>query len=290
MNNAKIFVITPVRNEERFVEHVLQSVVAQSVLPARWVIVDDGSTDSTAAIVNSYCRQYPWLELLQLKTSDEIRAGGSKVVKAFNYGYDLIKKEPFDFIVKLDGDLTLPHNYFERMLAEFSEYPRLGICGGTIFNKYSDTEIREERAESFHVRGALKMIRRECWEDINGFKEIWNWDGFDIIEARFLGWETKSIDIPVIHHRPTSAAYDQVAHAYKSGYESYKMGSDWFLTIIRSIVRLKRKPYLKTAFAFFSGYKKAYEIKEQKIVSRELARFSNKMHYSRFNIFRKKTH
>jgi glycosyltransferase involved in cell wall biosynthesis len=280
-------IITPVNNEALYINNTLNSVVRQSQLPKKWIIVDDGSNDETASIAESYANKYSWIRLLKINTQFEPRMGGSKVVRAFNYGYSLIDKDEFDFIVKLDGDISLPFNYFERVLHEFETSPDLGICGGFIINKYSETDLRIEKTNSYLVRGALKTVRRTCWEQIGGFKEVWNWDGLDIMEARFNKWETRSIDLPVIHHRPTTNGYDALQHAFKCGYESYKVGADLFLTVLRCIIRLNWKPYVRISFSFYKGYRLAKKHKEVLIVPQELARFINNFHYNRINIFRK---
>ncbi len=282
-----ILVITPVKNESQFILKTICSLIKQSVKPKKWLIVDDGSTDDTVNIINEKILKYDWIELKLFKTKYEERTGGSKVVRAFNYGLSFVSADDYDFIVKLDGDLELPKNYFEAMINEFESDNKLGICGGTIYNKYSDNYIKIEKVSRFHVRGALKMIKINCWKDINGFKEIWNWDGIDIMEAQFKGWSTRSIDVPVIHLRPTSSAYDPLQHAFKSGYESYKMRSSLFLTLIRAIFKIKIKPYLKCSYYYLQGYFKANSNKEKLIISPELAKFINKKNYSRLIPFNK---
>lgn len=285
-NNSYV-IITPVKNEELHIKETLNSVVNQSVLPNKWIIVDDGSTDSTAKIVSEYCKDYNWIELIQINNKSEVRMGGSKVVKAFYYGFRHINMADFEYVVKLDGDLILPKDYFEKILLEFNSDQKLGICGGYIINKYSDGDLQKEKSDKIYVRGALKMLRKQCWNEIGGFKKIWNWDGFDIMEARFKGWDTKSIDLPVIHLRPTTSAYNLIDHSYKSGYQSYKMGADWFLTFIRSLFKIRSKPFLKVGIAYLRGYNDARKKRESLIISKALAEFINRTHYKRFNIFNK---
>lgn len=285
-NDNSFAIITPVKNEAQYIKQTINSVINQTIQPNVWIIVNDGSTDNTEQIIAEYCKLHNWIKLVSINNKDEVRTGGSKVVRAFYKGLQLINTNDFEFIVKLDGDLILPSNYFEKVLFEFEKFPNLGICGGTILNKYSENDIREEKASSFHVRGALKMIRRQCWDQIGGFKEIWNWDGLDVMEAQFKGWQTRSIKIPVIHLRPTTSAYDPIGHSYKSGYEAYKMGSDLRLTLIRSIRKAYGKYGIKQSTAYLKGYLAAKNNHENIIVSDSLAKFINKKHYSRIIPFK----
>lgn len=279
--DKKYIIITPVKNEEKYIRYTLDSVTTQTILPEEWIVVDDGSSDNTSLIVEEFIPKFNWISLIKLNTNEEQRMGGNKVVRAFNAGYKFIKNKDWDFIVKLDGDLTLPDDYFEKIFSAFAGDEKLGICGGMILNKYSDDQLILEKTDLYHVRGALKTIRRKCWDVIGGFKEVWAWDGLDIMEARFHGWDTKSVDVNVIHHRPTSSAYNPIKQSYRNGYESYKFGNDLLLTLIRSIVRMKRKPYLITGFAFMFGFFNSWLKREPIIVSKDLARFMRKFNYAR---------
>jgi len=275
-------VVTPAKNEEKHLRKTIESVVNQTVSPTKWVIVDDGSTDTTFKIIQEYAAKFNWIHPVHMDTMGQNRSGGSKVVKAFYSGLREVNVSDYEFIVKLDADIVLPENYFETMISEFISDNSLGICGGTIWNKDENGRLTKEKTNRFHVRGALKMIREQCWHEIGGFKETWNWDGLDIAEARFNNWNTKSINIPVIHLRPTSSAYNQIEHAYKSGYESYKMGADLILTVARTLVRYKSKPYFKIGNAFLKGYISSKKNKEPLIISRSTAKYLNYLHYKRF--------
>ena len=281
--DTKYIIITPVKNEEKFIIYTLDTVTSQTVLPEEWIVVDDGSSDNTTGIVEKYISKYDWISLIKLNTKEEQRMGGNKVVRAFNAGYEFIKKSDWDFIVKLDGDLSLPDDYFEKIFSAFAENEKLGICGGMILNKYSDNLMILEETDLYHVRGALKTIRRRCWDAIGGFKEVWAWDGLDIMEARFRGWDTKSIEVKVIHHRPTSSAYNPIKQSFRNGYESYKFGNDLILTLIRSLVRMKRKPYFITGLAFSFGFLISMLKREPMVVSKDLARFIRKFNYARLS-------
>lgn len=282
--DRRYIIVTPAKNESEFIEKTFSSVLKQTVLPTKWIIVDDESDDNSYDLVKELSKDINWVQVVKSNIKDKVRTGGSKVVQAFNVGYKLIENESFEYIVKLDADLILPENYFELMLHEFENDEKLGICGGVIVNKISEKEFVKEKVADFHVRGALKMIRIGCWNQIGGFKEIWNWDGLDIMEAMFNGWKTKSLDVEVIHLRPTTGAYNKREHAFRSGYEAYKMGSSFFLTILRAIALFFKKPFAIRGCNYFWGYLKAGLSREPLIISKPLADFINKMHLRRIKI------
>lgn len=281
MPQFKIVIITPVKNEEKFIRLTIESVLNQTIKPYEWIIVDDDSTDRTYEIINEFSQKYNWIRLVKKVGIEKNRIGGAKVVQAFNFGYKNIRTKDFDFIVKLDGDLILPANYFELVLNEFNKDKVLGICGGSILNKDGEKLI-EEKVNSTHVRGALKMIRKECWYQIGGFKETWYWDGIDIIEANYYGWKTKSIQVDVVHLRPTSQAYNIKEHTFKSGYESYRIGLGLIFIIFKSLNLLRQRPYFIKSYLFLKGYLYALIKKEKNLLSKDISIYANRFKIKSF--------
>ncbi|MFZ6033691.1 MAG: glycosyltransferase family 2 protein [Melioribacter sp.] len=275
----KHVIITPVKNEENYIRFTIESIINQTELPIEWIIVDDGSTDKTVFIVKEFLKRYNWIKLIRLNTKDEKRKGGSKVVNAFYEGYKRLENTDWDFISKIDGDLTLPNNYFEIIFNEFKNEKNLGICGGTIFQKNDKGELVEEKVHNYFVRGALKTISRDCWQEISGFKKIWFWDSLDLMEAHYNGFTTKSINIPVIHHRKTSSAYNPVWHSFKSGYESFKMRYSFLLVFIRTVTTLKKRPFIVCSFFYFAGFVFALIKLEKRLIPKDLSTFINLFHY-----------
>ena len=276
----KYIIVTPAKNEEKIIEHTLYSVGDQTLLPHQWIIVDDGSTDRTSTIVEKYIKKYPWITLIKNDNYDEKRAGGPKVVRAFYKGYDSISDYDYDFIVKLDADLTLPNNYFETVSGCFKDSPRVGICGGYCVDEKEGRLVKEKTAE-FHVRGAFKAYRKECFSDIGGIKQVWDWDGLDQMMAMYSGWEVKVLPLAVIHHRETSEEYNRIKHSYRSGKEYYRMGYDFFLALLKSISIMAKRPFLLGSALFFFGFTVAFLNKSKKIVDNELAGFIRKFQYNR---------
>jgi glycosyltransferase involved in cell wall biosynthesis len=270
------------RNEEKWIEKTIHSVINQSIIPAEWIIVNDGSTDQSECIVSRYSKNYDWIKLINLNTSQEKRSGGQRIVRAFYHGLNTISVIDYDYIVKLDADISFNNKYFSRIFDEFNYNKNLGVCGGVIYNRTHNGSFVKEKSAPYHVRGAFKCYRRKCFQDIGGFKEIWNWDGIDIMETLFLGWESKQIDEKVYHYRKTTSSYNLFHHSFKSGYEYYRTGSTLLLMIIRSLVRLHRRPIILRAMLLFTGYLVAVVTRPSKVITdQNLIKFINKFHFKR---------
>ena len=201
MIDVNYLIVTPARDEERFIEKTIQSVVSQTILPQEWVIVDDGSTDKTKDIVLHYAREHDWIRLLKLPDRGK-RELGAAVVNAFNYGLRNTRTIDYEFLCKLDADLTLPPNYFEFLFDRFRENPCLGITSGCTYIQ-SGEKLIWERTYERHSRGMMKLYRRKCFEDINGLVSELGWDMIDDYKAQMNGWQTRNFKrLKVIHHRP----------------------------------------------------------------------------------------
>ncbi len=281
----KHVIITPAKNEAKYIENTIKSVIAQTILPQEWIIVDDGSTDETALIVKKYLPKYPWIRLIERKTQKQERSGGGKVVLAFNEGYQNITSKEFDFITKLDADLTLGNTYFQEIANAFSKNDKLGICGGVCYIEKNNTLVKE-RADMYHVRGALKSVRKKCFQDIGGFKAVLHWDGIDEYTARQKKWVVKSINVQVIHHRPTSNAYAPLKYNYRNGYAARQRRASFLLSIMRSLFKMRTSPFILNSLAYFSGYLAATLKGEKNILDNETSKSMNQFDYMK--IFNKK--
>ena len=201
----KYVIITPVRDEGKFIINTIDSVISQSERPQQWVIVDDGSEDNTKDIVADFVARFPWIKLLELPNRGK-RMLGSGVVHAFNHGLQSLDATEYDFICKLDGDLTLPSDYFEYLFAKFDTNSKLGIASGCTYLKRNKKLVWERTYEN-HTRGMMKVYRKECFQDIDGLIPELGWDVVDDFQAQFLGWETRSFkELVVIHHRPVGSS------------------------------------------------------------------------------------
>lgn len=276
----KILIVTPAKNEAQYIGKLMDSMRTQSHLPHAWVIVDDGSTDGMGSLIEEAAKTDKYLTYLRKDTAGQARSGGSKVVQAFNFGYQQVKHLEHDIVIKLDGDLILPPDYLESLVSAFQSNPKLGLCGGYCSIEQQGKWVREKNHD-YHVRGAFKAYRRTCFEEIGGFIETWNWDGLDTMQTMNKGWEIKVIDKEVKHLRPTSAAYDSVQHARKSGVEAYRTGNDLFLALIRAFVRIKQSKNLNCGLAYMRGFVGAWKQKAPKVVDPELENFIRRFTYKR---------
>jgi len=246
-------VVTPVRNEAEFVGGTIDSMVAQTVQPSQWIIVDDGSTDETAAIVHEWSLKYPWICLVS-RSNRGFRKRGGGVVEAFNEGYAALTITDYQFIVKLDGDVSFAPDYFERLLTQFANDSKLGIAGGTCYIQNGDAWVPEETGLT-HVRGATKVYRRTCFESIGGLTPYLGWDGIDEWQARARHWQVQSfLDLPLYHYRPTGTANGAMKGRIEQGQAAYYMGYHPLFMLIRSLRRMADRPFVLGGLGLFWGY------------------------------------
>jgi glycosyltransferase involved in cell wall biosynthesis len=265
-------VITPVRDEEKYIESTIHSVVSQTVPPAEWIIVDDGSTDSTAAIIQRYANLYPWIRVFHRKNRGFRKSGGG-VIEAFYRGYNAIRCLDWDFIIKLDGDLSFEAEYFEKVFQYFEKNPRLGIGGGVIYHLEGEQK-RLETCPKFHVRGATKFYRRACWEAIGGLWPAPGWDTIDEVKANMLGWTTMSFaDLHLLHHRFTGSADGCWTGMVKNGRADYISGYHPLFMLAKCITRLARRPVIIGSLASLYGFATGYLKRIPQVDDRELIRY-----------------
>jgi poly-beta-1,6-N-acetyl-D-glucosamine synthase len=253
-NPLNYVLITPARNEAAFLELTLQSVVAQTHLPVKWVIVDDGSTDGTGEIVKKFAAQHPWIELLQMSERRDRHFGGKAV--AVEAGRQRAAGLQFDVIGNLDADVSFEPDYFEFLMGRFSENPKLGVAG-TAFVE-GNMRYNYEFVGIEHVSGMCQMFRRECFEEIGGYRPIKS-GGIDVIavlSARAKGWETKTFEEKrFIHHRSQgSALHAGLRERLHVGRKDYLMGNHPLWELFRSVYQMKYKPYVIGGVLILGAY------------------------------------
>jgi poly-beta-1,6-N-acetyl-D-glucosamine synthase len=255
--NPKYVIITPVRDEEKYVEATIESVCRQTILPSEWVIVDDGSTDRTGELLDRIAAQFPWIQVIH-RTNRGFRKSGGGVMEAFYDGYNALQCNDWDFIVKLDGDLSFGPEYFEKCFEYFRANPDLGIGGGEIHHNISGKLKREENPR-FHVRGATKIYTRTCWEGIGGLWLAPGWDTIDEVKANMSGWKTYTFtDLYLCHHRFTGSADGFLPNRVKHGTACYISGYHPLFVVASCLRRITQKPYIIGSAAILYGFLKAH--------------------------------
>jgi len=245
-------VISPVRDEARFIEKALESMARQTVKPVEWIVVNDGSTDGTETIVGQYAQKYPWIQLVN-REDRGARQRGKGVVDAFYAGYKMIS-ENIEFVVKLDGDVSFGSAYFQTLLEKFAADPHLGIAGGGVY-ECPDGKAWVLYTTKDHVRGATKMYRRACFEAIGGLVPAMGWDGIDEWKALSLGWKVSSfLEFPMYHYRFTGAATGFLKSCIEQGNGAYRIGYHPLYMVARGIRRVTDRPYLLGGMAMIAAY------------------------------------
>jgi biofilm PGA synthesis N-glycosyltransferase PgaC len=265
--------ITPARNEAQFIELTLKSVVSQTVLPLKWIVVSDGSTDGTDEMVQRYAREYPWIELLRMPERTERHFAGK--VHAFNTGYDRVKGLSFEVVVSLDADISFDKNYFAFLLQQLRSNPTLGLVG-TPFREASNQSYDYRFTSIEHVSGACQVFRRECFEDIGGYVPVKKGiDHIAVVTARMKGWKTRTFpERECFHHRAMGTAQaGKLAAKFRIGENDYTIGNHPLWELFRTAYQITKKPYFLGGVAILSGYISAAVRREPRPVSPELVRF-----------------
>ena len=226
--------------------NTLDSVIAQSVGPKKWIIVDDGSTDESPAILAEYAAKHDWIEVITRQDRGR-RAVGSGVMEAFYEGFETIDIDDYDFICKLDLDLILPERYFETLLAKMEAEPRLGTCSGKAYIR-AQGELVSERHGDENSIGASKFYRVECFKEIGGFIREIMWDGIDCHQCRMHGWIAHSFDEPDLrfeHLRPMGSSQQNIRTGrIRHGHGQYFMGTGLLWMLATAVYRIPEKPYV----------------------------------------------
>jgi glycosyltransferase involved in cell wall biosynthesis len=270
--------VTPARNEEAFIEATILSVVAQTVRPKRWVIVSDGSTDGTDAIVQRYAAQHAWIQFLRMPEHRD-RQFAAKAL-CFAAGYERLKPLAFDLVGNLDADITLPPDYYEFLVGKFAERPGLGVSGTPFVEDASQPNnhsYAHGAANLTHVSGACQIFRRKCFEDVGGYVQIKGGaiDWIAVTTARMKGWETRTfVDRVCFHHRKIGTGNHSPLFArFHYGRKSYYVGGHPLWETLRGVYQTREKPVVFGGIWFIAGYWWALLTRTPRPVSRDLMHF-----------------
>lgn len=254
----RYLVVSPCRDEAEFMRHTLESVAAQSVRPALWVVVDDGSTDETPRILEEYARRLPFLRVVRIADRGR-RSVGPGTVEAFYRGLEGVDLAAFEYVCKLDMDLELPPRYFEGLIERMEAEPRLGCTSGKPWFRHPRTGalVAEAIGDEMSVGGS-KFYRVTCFREIGGFVRQVMWDGIDCHRARMLGWIVESVprdDLRFLHLRPMGSSQNGIwAGRVRDGFGQWFMGTSPLFMVSRSLYRLRQHPVLAGSVAMLWGY------------------------------------
>jgi glycosyltransferase involved in cell wall biosynthesis len=275
MESNSYVLVTPARNEEAYIEKTIKSVISQTILPKKWVIVSDGSIDRTDEIVYTYSKIYSFVQLVHIEEQKK-RDFGSKV-DALNKAYNKLKYIEYEFIGNLDADISLDPYYYESVIKKFQRNAKLGIAGGFIFEK-NNGKFKTRPSNSIRsVAGAIQMFRRECYESIGGLSpiEIGGEDWLAEVMARMKGWQVEAFpEIKTFHHRHTgSAGGGSFRRNYREGLKDFSIGSHPLFEVFKCLRRVKEKPYLVGALFRMCGFIWAYCRGEKRVVSSNFLKY-----------------
>ena len=278
--------ITPARNEAQFIELTLKSVVAQTVRPAKWIIVSDGSTDGTDDIVNKYAAEHPWIELVRMPERRERHFAGK--VHAFNAGYARVRDLQCEMVGSLDGDISFDEDYFSFLLQMLAEDRELGLVG-TPFKGSSSPTYDYRFVSIEHVSGACQLFRRECFEEIGGYVPVKGGgvDHIAVIAARMKGWKTRTFTEKVcLHHRGIGTAERGTLMArFRTGAQDYALGGHPIWELFRTVYQMTKRPFAVGGLVLGAGYVWAMVRREEKPISREMVAFRRREQMRRLRQF-----
>jgi biofilm PGA synthesis N-glycosyltransferase PgaC len=258
MARRRYVLISPCRDEAEHMRRTLESVVAQRFPPALWVVVDDGSTDDTPAILESYRARVPYLRIVR-RADRGRRNVGPGVIEAFYAGLETVSLEEFDYVCKLDLDLDLPPRYFELLMDRMERDPRLGTSSGKPYfvDPRTGALVPEVCGDEMSV-GMTKFYRVACFREIGGFVRQVMWDGIDCHRCRMLGWIAESVDdesLRFVHLRPMGSSQKGIwTGRVRSGYGQYFMGTSPLYLLASAAFRLPKHPVLVGSIAMLWGY------------------------------------
>ena len=275
-------IVMPAYNEAEGIGQTLESLGQQTLLPKELVVVNDGSTDETAAIVQAFAAQHPWVRLINHQKGESRHAPGGKIVRAFYVGYNTITTA-YDFVVKLDADLDLPANYFEKVSKIFTNDPKIGIAGGINVVERDGKWVIENFADDDHVRGAFKAYRKACFQDIGGLKESVGWDTVDELLAIYHGWKIKTdLSLQIKHRRERGTMTGFIKVMLKIGRAMFRMRYGFLVTFFSAIkAGMVNRPFVLTGIGVLRGYFRAWLDKDSYIVSPEEGRFIRQYRWQR---------
>lgn len=268
--------ISPCRDEAEYVQTTINSIVNQTLLPAKWIIVDDGSTDGTLEIVTRAAKEHSFIEVIK-RTNRGRRSVGPGVIEAFYEGYSAIEPDHYDYICKLDVDLEIPSTYFEQLVSRMESNPRIGTCSGKPYFPSKAGKLVSERCGNETSVGMIKFYRTACFKEIGGFVRQVMWDGIDCHRCRMKGWIACSWDEPslrFVHLRPMGSSQKNIfTGRIRHGAGQYFMGTNLLYMTVSAFYRMASKPFAIGGLMMLYGYLKALVTQQPRYEDLEFRRF-----------------
>jgi len=256
--SRRYVLITPCRDEADYLPTTIACIAAQTVPPAKWIIVDDGSQDETPQILATAAEKYPFIQIIQ-KADRGVRAVGPGVIEAFYHGLETIDLNDYDYICKFDGDLELPAHYFQHIMQRMEAEPRMGTCSGKPYFYSPGKQLVSEACGDEMSVGMIKFYRTECFQQIGGFVRQVMWDGIDCHTCRLMGWIACSWDDPeirFIHLRPMGSSHRNIIRGrMRHGFGQFFMGTGPFYMLASVAFRMTRRPFVIGGLAMSSGFR-----------------------------------
>lgn len=249
-------IVTPVKDEDKYLEKTAASVLSQDIRPQTWIIIDDRSRDRTGEIIQKLSRENPWIiGVRNEEDNNERRVGGEAVV---HLGLNMLKAGSYDFLVRMDGDVSFDASYFSSLFGEFERNPRLGIASGVCYVPKGE-KLAEEKEPRFHTRGPVKTYRVTCFLDIGGLDSHEGWDTIDEVKAHMLGWHTRNFPhLKIIHHRKTQTALGTLRGKLNQGRVAYYVGYHPLYAMLRAFRRMMETPYILGGLYDLAGFLEGY--------------------------------
>ncbi|HEU4945115.1 MAG TPA: glycosyltransferase family A protein [Solirubrobacterales bacterium] len=274
---AELLLVTPARDEAAHLERTIRAVAAQTQRPDLWLIVDDGSTDATPEILSRAAAELPFVRVLRApqldQGGDQDRLAVAAEARAFNWALSTHNLDDYTHIGKLDADVELPTEYFERLLERFERAPRLGVGGGGLLER-GRAGWQLTKVPDYHVRGALKLYSRECFAAIGGVEERLGWDTIDETYARMEGFATRSFpELAARHHRPVATRGGTLRGRARHGRCAYILRYSGWWVALRSLKVACSRPYGLSGLAFFYGYARSLVRRDARVEDERFRRF-----------------
>lgn len=277
------YIIIPAHNEDAFIGKTLESLVNQTLLPKKLIVVNDNSTDKTEEIVDGFSKTHPWISQVISKSSDE-HLPGSKIINAFYKGFETLDND-YNVICKFDADLIFPENYLEILAMHFNNNPKLGMVSGFCYIEKDNQWVLENLTNKDHIRGALKAYKKECFNQIGQLKPSIGWDTVDELLAKYHGWDILTDEtLHVKHLKPTGQSYNK-ASKYLQGEAMYKMRYGFWIALISALKLASKKGSFRLFRDYMAGYFKAKSSKTEFLVSKDEGRFIRNLRWK--GIFKK---